>query len=83
MTASGEWGFTAMEVFPQPSTVSEELPDRAGDYLQQAIESKHAPAGAIMLADSAVDWMLKEKGYREGSLYKRIEKAAADNLITQ
>ena len=26
--------------------------------------------------------MLKEKGYKDGSLYKRIEKAVADNLIT-
>lgn len=35
-----------------------------------------------MLTASAVDSMLKEKGYREGSLYTRIDKAAADHLIT-
>ena len=27
--------------------------------------------------------MLKVKGYREGSLYNRIDKASEDNLITQ
>ncbi|MNG17315.1 hypothetical protein D3C84_1012940 [compost metagenome] len=35
-----------------------------------------------MLTASAVDSMLKDKGYKEGSLYKRIDKAAADHLIT-
>ena len=35
-----------------------------------------------MLAASAVDSMLKDKGYKEGSLYKRIDTAAADHLIT-
>ena len=35
-----------------------------------------------MLAASSVDAMLKAKGYIEGSLYSRIEKAVADHLIT-
>jgi len=35
-----------------------------------------------MLAASAVDAMLKAKGLREGSLYKRIDTAAATHLIT-
>jgi hypothetical protein len=36
-----------------------------------------------MLAASAVDAMLKAKGLTDGVLYTRIEKAAADHLITQ
>lgn len=36
-----------------------------------------------MLSASAVDAMLKEKGYKEGSLYGRIDKAADDHLITK
>ncbi len=35
-----------------------------------------------MLSASAVDAMLKEKGYTKDSLYKRIDQAAADHLIT-
>jgi hypothetical protein len=35
-----------------------------------------------MLAASAVDAMLKEKGLKDGSLYNRIEQAAANHLIT-
>jgi hypothetical protein len=35
-----------------------------------------------MLAASAVDAMLKEKSYKEGALYTRIEQAAKDGLIT-
>ena len=53
------------------------------DYLLQAIESVHAPAGAVILAASAVDAMLKEKGYREGKLNSRIEQAKKDHLITE
>jgi hypothetical protein len=35
-----------------------------------------------MLAASSVDAMLKAKGYKEGSLYSRIDKAAKDHVIT-
>jgi hypothetical protein len=35
-----------------------------------------------MLSASAVDAMLKIKGYNEGSLYHRIEQAVSDHLIT-
>jgi hypothetical protein len=41
-----------------------------------------APSGAVMLAASVVDAMLKAKDYREGSLYARIDKAAAAHPIT-
>jgi hypothetical protein len=36
-----------------------------------------------MLTASSVDAMLKEKGYKTGSLYARIEHAVKDHLITQ
>ena len=36
-----------------------------------------------MLAASAVDAMLKAKGYKTDSLYKRIQQAASDHLITE
>ena len=70
------------EIWPTPQTVHEAVPDRARSYLDQAIASIHAPAGAVMLTASAVDAMLKEKGLKDGSLYKRIEEAAASHLIT-
>lgn len=35
-----------------------------------------------MLAASAIDAMLKERGLLEGSLYARIDTAAAGHLIT-
>ena len=35
-----------------------------------------------MLAASAVDAMLKTKGKKDGSLYQRIDQAAAEHLIT-
>ena len=36
-----------------------------------------------MLAASSVDAMLKDRGYKEGSVYSRINKAAEDHLITK
>lgn len=60
-----------------------DLPERAQDYLRQAMDSATvAPSGAITLCASAVDAMLKAKGYREGSLYERIDKGTQDRLIT-
>lgn len=50
--------------------------------MAQALASLHAPSGAVMLAASAVDSMLKLKGHTEGSLYSRIESASKDHVIT-
>ena len=69
-------------VYPRFESVDLEIPDRPRAYLKQSSESMHAPAGAVMLAASAVDSMLKAKGFNEGSLYSRIDKAATDHVIT-
>src|SRR5471030_520322 len=70
------------EIFPKTETVDDAIPKTARTYLTQAMQSLHAPAGAVMLAASAVDAMLKEKNYKTGNLYSRIEKAVADHVIT-
>jgi hypothetical protein len=70
-------------MWPAPQAVAEELPERAKAYLSQAISSIHAPVGAVVTAASAVDAMLKAKGYKDGSLYSRIDAAAKASLITQ
>ena len=72
----------AIEHFPQSASVDDDIPERPKAFLRQAQESLHAPAGAVMLAASAVDAMLKQRGYTDGSLYARIEKAAADHVLT-
>lgn len=70
------------EIRPESRVVSDDIPERARSFLEQAIESIHAPSGAVMLCASAVDAMLKDKGYTAGSLYQRINEANNDNLIT-
>jgi hypothetical protein len=81
------WAYNGQEtvqaVYPSTEKVDENIPVPAQDYLQQALNSIHAPAGAVMLASSAVDAMLKLKGYVEGSLYKRIGQASQNHLITE
>jgi Domain of unknown function (DUF4145) len=71
------------EIWPRPFTVSEVVPVRAREFLTQAASSLHAPAGSVMLTASAVDAMLKDKGYKDGVLNSRINAAAKDHLITK
>lgn len=70
------------ELLPPQRSVAEVIPEPARRYLTQAQDSLHAPDGAVMLAASAVDAMLKAKNYREGTLNERIKAAAADHVIT-
>ena len=67
---------------PEPEVVDESIPEQAQEFLRQALDSLNAPAGAVMLANSAVDAMLKDKGYKKGFLKPRIDQAAEDHLIT-
>lgn len=81
--SAGQPGQEVKEYFPQSPSVDENVPERPKAFLKQAQETLHAPAGAVMLAASAVDAMLKQRGYPDGSLYSRIEKAANDNVLTR
>jgi hypothetical protein len=77
-----EYPQTPYEWFPGEKRLDGSIPERARSYLDQARSSIHAPAGAVMLTASSVDAMLKNKGYTEGTLNSRIDKAAEDHLIT-
>lgn len=70
------------EIWPASQHVDDAVPQRARMFLEQAIASVHAPAGAVMLSASAVDAMLKEKGLKDGNLYRRIGEAAEKHFIT-
>jgi hypothetical protein len=70
-------------VWPAQRTISDDLPPSARRYLTQAIDTLHAPDGAVLLAASAVDAMLKAHGLVSGSLHKRIGQAAEQRLITE
>jgi hypothetical protein len=59
-----------------------EIPDPARRYLQQALETLHAPDAAAVMAGSAVDAMLKHLGLVEGSVYSRIEQAVCQHILT-
>lgn len=70
-------------MYPEAKIVDSIIPDTAKEYLTQAINTLHAPSASIMVAASSIDAMLKDKGYTEGGMYPRINKAAADHLITE
>lgn len=76
-------GNEARYLYPEPKQAHEDVPVIARTFLQQAYETIHAPDAAAVMAGSAVDAMLKERGYTEGSLYTRIDQALTNNLLTQ
>lgn len=71
-----------IEYYPTLDTIDDTIPSPAKDYLQQANDTIHAPAGSILLSATAVDSILKLKGYKDGNLFSRINKAAENHLIT-
>ncbi|MCW2337397.1 hypothetical protein M2337_001630 [Sphingobium sp. B2D3A] len=73
---------TAYRMIPDGGIEVGELPDKVARYLKQAVSTQFAPDGAVMLAGSAVDAMLKEKGYDKGSVYERIKIAVDDRVLT-
>ena len=88
VTAKGTPGDSAVnpvivEFFPEPRNVDADVPEPARTFLQQALESLHAPDAAAMVAGSAVDAMLKQLGYTKGSVYDRIDQARTDGKLTQ
>lgn len=80
---AGSAGHSIKTFYPAAKTVDANLPTDAQRYLRQAIETKFAPDASIVMAASAVDSMLRGKGYRDGSLYVRIEKAVEDRVLTE
>ena len=75
--------FVVLDSYPAAKEAHADIPNIARSFLQQAYETLHAPDAAAVMAGSAVDAMLKEKGYVEGSLYSRIDSALADNVLTK
>ena len=59
-----------------------EIPDPARRFLQQAMETLHAPDAAAVMAGSAVDAMLKHFNLIDGSVYKRIDEAVSQHILT-
>ncbi|MBF0249955.1 MAG: DUF4145 domain-containing protein [Alphaproteobacteria bacterium] len=79
---NGRVDSSVREYFPKIPIADAALPDKVKSYMQQAMETIHAPAGSVMLAACAVDEMLKQRGYIDGKLYNRINQARDDHLIT-
>ena len=61
-------------MWPEGDVFSDSIPERARSFLKQAVESLHAPSGAQVLAASAVDSMLKARGYTDAALKGRDTK---------
>lgn len=69
-------------IYPSARSAAVEIPDTARRYLQQALETLHAPDAAAVMAGSAVDAMLKHFKLTEGSVYTRIDEAVKQHILT-
>ncbi|RVU19124.1 DUF4145 domain-containing protein [Methylobacterium oryzihabitans] len=72
-----------VSIYPDARYAHADIPPIARKFLQQAYETIYAPDAAAVMAGSAVDAMLKELNYTEGSVYKRIEQAVKDHVLTE
>jgi hypothetical protein len=68
---------------PKLEALSADIPSRAASYLNQSRETLSSPSASVVMSASAVDAMLKERGYKTGSLYSRIEAAQSGGLLTE
>jgi hypothetical protein len=66
---------------PSALAVADAVPGEAARYLKQALETKHAPDACVLMCAASIDAMLKEKGFKDGSLSKRLDEALAAQLI--
>jgi hypothetical protein len=69
-------------LYPGARSAAAEIPDPARRYLQQALETLHAPDAAAVMAGAAVDAMLKHFDLIEGSVYSRIVQAVSQQILT-
>ena len=52
-------------------------------YLAQAKETLTSPSASVLMSAAAIDGMLKDKGFKDGTLHARINAAAQAGVITQ
>lgn len=70
-------------IVPEAQAVSPDVPKSAANYLTQAHETLSSPDASILMCASATDAMLKERGYKDGTLYSRIGQAEKDGVLTK
>lgn len=72
-----------VEIFPDVWEVSEIVPERVRNYLEQAHRTLGAPDASVVMSASSIDAMLKDHGLEDGTLYARIDQAVVDGVLTQ
>lgn len=73
----------AAKVVPDIAKLSTDIPPQAARYLVQARETLSSPSASVITSASAVDAMLKARGYKEGVLFSRIQKAEDEGVLTK
>lgn len=69
-------------VYPELWEPDEAIPERASRYLKQAQKTMSSPDASVVMSASAVDSMLKDNGLSDGSLFKRINVAVEQGILT-
>lgn len=79
----GESNPMIVQIFPDIWEVSDLVPERVRNYLAQAHRTLSAPDASVVMSASSIDAVLKDNNLTEGSLYKRIDQAVKDGILTQ
>jgi hypothetical protein len=77
-----EFGTPVRDIYPNQIEISDDIPGKANVLLSQARDCIAQPSGSVLLSNSAVDAMLKEKGFVSGKLHARIDEAISANVLT-
>jgi hypothetical protein len=72
-----------VQIYPDIWEVGELVPESVSNYLTQAHRTLASPDASVVMSASSIDAMLKDNGLTEGSLYKRIDQAANNGILTQ
>lgn len=70
-------------MYPRPRVPPADLPDQVKQLLSEAGDTLHAPGLSIIGSSRAVQSMLHARNIKTGTLYARIDQAAAEHLVTE
>ena len=76
-------GYMLVESHPDIWKASDTIPDTAKKYLQQAKQTISSPDASVVMSASSIDAMLKDNGIDEKNLFKGIDKAVDEGIITK
>lgn len=71
-----------IKYFPENDVISEDIPNPAKKYLEEAVKTVHSPSASILVGSRSLNEMLLAIGYEDKNLYNKLQQASEDRKIT-